>query len=270
MRLYSAINQDPNCLDLAREVTLRNVLLSYAYTDHKRPERTVEFFAALKGAGTEKTMLDCGAFTAFKQGGHVELTEYERAIDAIQPDVYFQLDVIGDPAETRRHLEQMRVDGYDPVPIFTRGAPWEDLERLKREGNYIALGNISAGRGTVHAMKPWLDNVFRILGPGVKTHAFGVTSGTALSTWPFYSADSTAVLKAASYGLARALDETGRFKNLWVNRKAEDAWRHPDLTDALGQKNWRQRRIKSAQGFAKLERHITKLWAARGVVWDDD
>jgi len=269
MRLYHATNQDPNIVKLASEVKLTNVLLSYAYTTPEKPEKTIAFFDAMRERGTERIMLDCGAFTAFKQGGHVELADYEKAIDLLKPDLYVQLDVIADPAATRVHLEQMRKDGYDPVPIFTRGAPWEDLLRLKDECDYIALGNISAGRGTVHAMKPWLDYVFHVLGPGFKTHAFGVTSSDALSTWPFYSADSTAVLKAASYGLARKLGPDGRFKNLWVNRKAADAWANPDLTDALGQKNWRQRRVKSAIEFERMQGYMTKLWAQRGVVWDD-
>lgn len=270
MRLYHAVNQDPNVVKLGAQVPLRNLLLSFAYTTPSKPEKTVAFFGEMRAHGTEKVMLDCGAFTAHKQGGEVDLAAYEQAIDRFKPDVYVQLDVIGDPETTRAYLERMRDDGYNPVPIFTRGAPWDDLRRLKTECDYIALGNISNGRGTVQAMKPWLDRVFAILGPGFKTHAFGVTSGTAMLAWPFYSADSTAVLKAASYGLARTMTAAGEFVNLWVNRKPDHAWRHPDLSDATGEKNWRARRVKTAQEIERLARHVTKVWAQRGIVWPDD
>lgn len=270
MRMYHAINQDPNVLRLAEEVPLPNILLSFAYTSPNKPEKTQAFFDGMRERGTESIMLDCGAFTAHMQGGEVSLADYERAIERWQPDVYVQLDVIGDADATRANLERMRKDGFDPVPIFTRGAPWEHLRRLKAETDYIALGNISNGRGTVQAMQPHLDKVFAILGPGVKTHAFGTTSGRVMLGWPFYSADSTAVLKAASYGLARELTPAGEFRNLWVNVKPEHTWRNPDLSDALGEKNWRARRVKSAREVEKLARHVTKVWATRGVVWPDD
>jgi len=266
---------------VASKVPVRRVLVSHAFGGAKLAAR-VELMRSL---GVTDLMLDSGAFTAHTLGHPVTLPDLYATIEATAPDVYVQLDVIGDAEATRSNLERMRADGFSPVPIFTRGAPWSDLDRLLDEGEtYIGLGNISLGRGTVAAMAPWLNGVFAKLrahqvehgGPLVRTHAFGITRSEPLLRWPFYSVDSAGVVKSSGFGCAiqENADGTITVRSVSPSRKggsSRQAWLNPTLTDAGADgPRYVARRIYSVGVMNRLEARLTRVWSMRGVEWPEE
>lgn len=275
MRLYYVGQLDDNLVDIAREAPLKNVLVSFVYAG-RNLERSASVMARLRAVGVERVFMDSGAFTAWNSGVDIDLKEYERVVEALQPDVYIQLDVIGDPKATRRNLLRMRKDGFDPVPVFTRGAPWNDLRRLKDETDYICLGNIA--RASEPVRREWLNGVFSVLGPGVRTHGLGVSTPRIMLEFPFYSVDSATAQKAAGYANV-ITKEGGRppapmaQKNLGKRKKLAFQYAHLfDVKDGeyVGGSKSRERLLHNVRALNELAEHVTKVWAARGVVWPDE
>lgn len=275
MRLYYVDALDDNLIRLVQDAPIPNVLVSFAYAGRDLDESR-RLMDELRAHGVDRIFLDSGAFTAWNKGIEIDIEAYEACIEALQPDVYVQLDVIGDPAATRANLERMRADGFDPVPVFTRGADWDDLRRLKDEGDYIALGNIAKEGDAVR--REWLSSVFAILGPGIRTHGFGVTTPRIMLDFPFYSVDSATAQKAAGYG--NVLSKSGGrprapLSQRNLQKKKSSAWDHAHLFDNVdgayvgGAKN-RERLVHNITALHELAQHVTKVWAARGVVWQDE
>jgi hypothetical protein len=247
-------------------------LVSYADVDNLASyTRSV---ALLRKHGVRRLFLDSGAFSAWTRGLTVEFEDLYELIDAFKPEVYVQLDVIGEPEGTRLNLERMRADGYRPLPVFTRGAPWSDLTRLLDEDeDYICLGNIAKAKKPVRM--EWCGKVFALTRdwcerndrPLTRYHAFGVTEQNVLTAFPFYSCDSSAALMVSAFGNTLAFRD-GRLRTLDLGgRHAHQA---PHLVDQLaGDLMYTTRRGASIEALNAMARHITKVWRERGVVWPD-
>lgn len=255
-----------------------NILVSYAYLGDLG--KATEYFAHLREWGATSLMLDSGAFTVFNSGGTVDLAEYGRAIAALKPEVYVQLDVIGDADGTRANLERMRAAGLKPLPVFTRGAPFEHLIRLLDEGeDYICLGNIAKAETQVRL--DWCRYVFHVTAKWMKKegrsrppryHAFGVTEPTVLFAFPFYSCDSSSGLMQAVFGRVFTYDRIRRrLTSVNVNSK-ETGWKCPEGIDVgVTEDRTRpqaERAVANARALEQMAADITAMWDARGVSWD--
>ncbi len=262
-------------------VSVRHFLASAAYL---RPAKARARCDEMRSCGVEELWLDCGS-PSVKSGvaEGLALAEYERMVERVEPDAHFQLDVIGNAAATRRHLEQMRKDGFAPIPIFTKGAPWDDLRRLLEEGeDLIALGGVSSGRGLTSGTQAFLTGCFSIarrwqLEQGrphpVRFHFLGVTQSAPLFDYPFFSSDSSGAVKAPGFGCLLTTTSTGQLKTRPVSlrqgeRGRENAGRYPALVDLPGDSKYLDRMVESQRVLNDLEARLTKVWAMRGVEWD--
>lgn len=173
-----------------------------------------------KGKPKIKLLLDSGAFSAWKRGIEINLSEYISYIKKHEHllESYVNLDVIpgkpGQPtsrAEVERaaqashdNLRKMKKAGLQPMPVFHFGEDFKWLTLLLNEKEpYIGIG------GLVAIPQPeqieWLDEVFSLLTnkkgwPIVKTHGFGVASFDLLKRYPWTTCDATSWALTAAYG----------------------------------------------------------------------
>lgn len=184
-----------------------NVLVAYPYAT----EATV---AAIKALGPNvRWLLDSGAFTAWKQGKPIALDDYCRFIERlpVEPWRYFMLDVIGQPEATARNYAAMRARGFAPVPIFTRGAPLEELEALYQTTDLVGIGGLVTRKQSPKAYLKWLWPRLR----GRRVHLLGFTQPEWLKHFRPYSCDSTSwMIRAAKYGCIPLYMGNGRFTNV--------------------------------------------------------
>ena len=280
MRLFHVFNTWEQYWSVGEHVDLPNVLSSYAYLEPL--EKVGEpFFRRMREDGVEAMFLDSGAFSADRIGKEIELAAYERAVEKLDPFCYAALDVIGDAAGTRKNLETMVKDGFKPVPVYTYGAPWRDLEELLDDGyDYIAFGGL-VGRNKTYlqehfkrgfaVISRWLERNGRDPWPmPIRIHSFGVNSAPVMLAHPIYSSDTAAVMKLAAYGQAFRLKESGTVTSWKPHSDRDDAWRKPELSDKVtGAKQYLRRRVENALALNAQAEHITRVWAERGLVWSE-
>lgn len=161
---------------------------------------------------TIETILDSGAFSAWRRGEVIVLSEYIEFIKANKQWIswYVNLDCIpGKPAKepTEAEKEQaaetswqnyisMREAGLDPIVVYHKGEHIKWLHKMLDYGcKHIGIGGLVANRNTENR-REWLDQVFMELTdssgrPIVDTHAFGVTAVELLFRYPWTTVDST-------------------------------------------------------------------------------
>lgn len=144
-----------------------------------------------------RLLIDSGAFTNWKQGKEVSVDEYMRFLDnfPLEPWGYFVLDKVGDPEGTWKNYEKMINSGYKPIPIFTRGAPIEHLERYYEHSDLVGIGGLVQTRGN----KGYLKYFMEVVGSR-KIHWLGFTRPEFLHQYRPYSADSSSWSAAIQYG----------------------------------------------------------------------
>lgn len=219
-----------------------------------------------------KIFIDSGAFTAHTQGIDIDLGEYCDWLHKWKHRirVYASLDVIGDWKGSLRNQREMEDRGLTPLWVFHQGSPFEVLEEMIQEYDYIAIGGLVGKRASKTALVAFLDRCFQILGKywPKKAHAFGMTSVPLLQRYPFYSADSTSWLQGSRTG--QLYHFTGRgFSTTGTSSQDEASHRTIHLTDN-GDKRWKDRVIHNAQEWLKFERYLTELWHRRGITFPND
>jgi hypothetical protein len=167
-----------------------------------------------------KLLLDSGAFSAWKRGIEINLSEYIAYIKKHEHllESYVCLDVIpGKPGQvpkpseveaaaqaSYKNQQAMKKAGLTPIPVFHYGESFKWLERYLEDGEpYIGLGGM--GNPSTQQQIQWLDQVFtRITDkdgwPIVKTHGFGVASFDLLKMYPWTTCDATSWALTAAYG----------------------------------------------------------------------
>jgi hypothetical protein len=162
--------------------------------------------------------LDSGAFTAKSTGFRIDLADYTAACRDADADEVAGLDVIGDPAATRRNLEAMWASGVPAIPTFHFGSPWAELAWCAAGAPKIALGGVArAGKKRV----PWILQCFARVWPK-PVHGFGVASVDALRAVPFHSVDASSWLYAPQ-AMGHYAGYTGRQMPL-RSRGVKDFW----------------------------------------------
>lgn len=191
------------------------ILISYAYWTKK-----VE--AALKPyEGRYRLLLDSGAFTAFKQGKHVNLDEYCAFVKdpPVPIERYFTLDVIGDPKATRRNLDTMLKRGLNPIPVFTRGEDGKSLEAFYEVSDLVAIGGVAGTPGAASYVK-WFEEEIRNDRP---VHWLGFWDHDMGLYYKPRSSDGTGWMRARRWGCGRLYVGRGRFVDL--DRRRTGGWR---------------------------------------------
>jgi len=168
-----------------------------------------------------RLFLDSGAFGAWSRGKEIDVRDY---IDYIKDNErfiwnYVNLDVIpgkfGRRDNSQREVEESAVGSYKnqkimkkaglhPIPVFHQGERMHWLEQFLRDGEpYIGLSASKFVR--VDEQKRWLDMCFARLcdkqgRPLVKTHGFALTAYPLLTSYPWYTVDSTTWSLTPGYG----------------------------------------------------------------------
>ncbi|MFY9839268.1 MAG: hypothetical protein WAK55_22885 [Xanthobacteraceae bacterium] len=163
-----------------------------------------------------KLLLDSGAYSAFRQGVSLNLSDYIAFIKRNEQyfDRYISFDTIPgtggrrtlDSAQVERAAQQtyrdhqrMKDAGLTPIPVFHQDDDFKWLARyLSDREPYIAL---AAHGGHAHNDIPWFDDCFALIErPRVKIHCLGNTKSAVLRRFPFTSTDSSSWLQQAKVG----------------------------------------------------------------------
>jgi len=169
-----------------------------------------------------KFYLDSGAFTAWKAGKVITIDQYCRFISdlKIKPWRYFTLDVIGDPKKTKENFIQIKKNGFNPVPIFTRGEDLKELDFYYDHSDCVAIGGLvgtSGNKGYVKGLMKYIGNR--------KTHWLGFNAKEYLSHYKPYSCDSSSWNFSFRYASAKIYDRNGIWipftKNDFINKPSQ-------------------------------------------------
>lgn len=173
--------------------------------------------------------VDSGAYSVHTKGKEVNVDEYIEYVNARQGcfQAIAQVDKIpgefGKPKTIQQlteapelswqnylYMRERVIDKDCLLPIFHQGEDFKHLVRMlewtDENGKHIPYIGISPANDVSNKQKDtWLSVVFKVIksssNPNVKTHAFGMTSFKLLEKYPLYSADSTAWLLRAAYGV---------------------------------------------------------------------
>lgn len=190
----------------------RYLLESYHYI-HKP-----KFVEKIRKDGAQ-VFLDSGAFSAYTQGVDVDIDAYCRYIqehrdiivDAEGTLCASVLDGIGDPLLTWQHQRYMEKKGVQPLPCFHFGEDERYLEWYIQHYDYITLGGMVAQHRK--DLIVWLDRIWdRYLTDGsgrprIRVHGFGLTTGSLVARYPWYSVDSSGWVQSARTGGVMLLPE---------------------------------------------------------------
>lgn len=212
-------------------------------------------------------IVDSGAFSVWNSGKTLQrddLLQYYKTLHAYRNDLIFiNLDVI--PGERgrkptkeeaelacRRGLDNyhyFKKNGINPLPVFHEGDNFDYLEVFKNETDYIAISpaNDSSRQRRIR----WLDMVYSNLKANYKTHGLAATAQPLLERYPFYSVDSINWKASVMYGRGIYYDHETTSK---LARSREMKY---------------HLLVKEIEHYVKLEDYVTKLWAKRGVTWNN-
>lgn len=182
-----------------------NLLVSFAYC----ATQDVSQLRASMPCG--RIMLDSGAFTASTSGRPVNLDDYARFLDT-WPDVFdhsVTLDVIGDPAATKRNTFKLHGMGHNVMPVFTRGEKVAEFDAMVRDSGYVCVGGgVGMSKTFGVPRMAMLQRRAEDMGGGI--HALGISGHVALAKIRPYSCDSSRVSIAFKLGYLLVYTRTKR------------------------------------------------------------
>lgn len=233
----------------------KNRLLTYAQRSTK-----VWGFWLNPEVQPKRLFVDSGAYTAWTQGARIDLDEYCAFLkrNAQQISVYAVLDVIGDYQGTAANQVRMEASGLSPLPVFHKGSPFTELERICERYSYFAIGGLVRARDRFC----FLDQCFTIIKKKwpIKVHAFGAAGQGTLERYPFYSCDSSSAFIGGSMGQT----------STWDGRKIVSEYKRADLMIARrSREQFAKRMLHNIENSVYLQNYITDLWARRGIRWDE-
>ena len=182
-----------------------DALVSYHYF------RADEVMNLVMGPGKYRMIADSGAFSAFSQGAKITLSEYAAWCRKWRPHLFWiaSLDVFGNPEATLANFRELR-DRHqvESVPTIHVGCDPKWLDVYAAEGvDFVGLGGMvglgpRVGRWLVHVVRYARDRH-----PGMRFHAWGMTSPRLLDQVPIYSADSSGLVSGPTmYARLRLYD----------------------------------------------------------------
>lgn len=182
-----------------------NILTTPGYWDQRKQN-------LIEALGSQvRLLIDSGAFAAWKHGKPAILADYIAFLRQMEykPWGYFNLDVVGDPVASWRNYNLMLDAGLRPIPIFTRGASLDELDRYYESTDIVAVGGLVGTTRANGYLRHFMDAV-----AGRQVHWLGVASPALLRYYKPYSCDSSSAQAAARYGSLHLYLGKGRFKNI--------------------------------------------------------
>ncbi|VVB51667.1 Uncharacterised protein [uncultured archaeon] len=329
MILYTAGNMNPQVLaGMSERTNAKNWLETNA---HKGSRDCADWFASPFCADTEgngvtgfRLFIDSGAFTAWVKGkpiDHDAYIQYCKGLleTAVCPVVFASLDVIpgsltGPPLEEndpefaraaaagwQNYLKE-KAAGLKTIPTFHQGDPWEFLDLMMADTDYIGISPRKVAKTTAQK-GDWLNQVFQRIDaagklpkPGnmhnaIKTHGLGVSSPVFMETFPFYSVDSTRWLQGGNGyffffdGHRIQLIFSTDWGGLHWSVKDKMHFRGRCTGEIYAPTSWTLSAIhhyrapyqaklvyyfheRGIRADAEMNAHIIEHWEARGVTWN--
>ena len=151
--------------------------------------------------------LDSGAFSGDSQNKPVDVDTYMEYIKENEEhiDIYPVLDVIGKEKETWENQKIMEDNGLNPMPVFHVEDNIKYLHRCL-EYDYFCLGGM-AGGASAQSRQHFLNKCFTLICdtpdhfPKCKVHGFGLASPSLMTTYPFYSIDTSSWVAYSRFGI---------------------------------------------------------------------
>ena len=127
-----------------------NILINF-HALSKSPREVEGLSKVLDCNPSMNFFLDSGAFPAWNSGRKIVLENYIQFLKdpPLRIDRYFTLDVIGDTKATKVNYLKMLEAGLNPIPVFTRGASFDDIDFYYQTSDLISLGGL-VGLRKVH------------------------------------------------------------------------------------------------------------------------
>jgi len=266
LNLYLAGADNTHWIKALNESTARSVLASY-FSIKEQNSNPGNFFAHKINA--PNLFIDSGAYSAWRKQIVIDIDEYCDFLHKYQDKItiYAGLDVIGDSDMTMKHQRYMEDKGLKPIPTFHHGSDFGLLREIVKEYPYIALGNMVPLSRDKPQLAEWLDQVFSIIGPGIKVHGFGMTNPGFILRYPFYSVDSTTWLGGSMRAEVHTFQGAKGMKVTYSKMENKATLDSIKLTDDGGQKRWFQRVTNNAIEWQKFGDFATRVWEERGIIW---
>lgn len=232
-----------------------NILQSYYYLI--KDGKPSQFALLRERARDINLFLDCGAYTVATTGAHVALDNYIEYIkEAVLPfKEYFTLDVLGNPVETDKNFNIMVEAGLHPIPIFTKHAPFKDIDRMYKSHPLIAIGALEGGQSRIEM--GYIKRIMREIGSR-KVHWLGYANRNMLYYYKPYSCDNSTITCGFRYGVVQFYLGKGRWLSLSrqeLLKKAPNSYIRKlfniygrDYRDMLKKENWFE--IKGSEPIA--------------------
>lgn len=313
MILYCAGNMAPEILAAMAERTgALNWLETYA---HKGSRDCADHFASFECMEQHfRLFVDSGGFTVWCEGNaaidHDAYIAYAKDLlcRAVYPErvVFASLDIIpgtldGDyPTEEEFHdaatrgwanYQKERAAGLKTIPTLHQGDPWEFLDMMAADTDYIGISPRKVDATTREKFE-WLNDVFRridAMGKGpkpgnmhnaLKTHGLGVSSPRLMTTYPWFSVDSRGWLQAGKGYFCF-------FDGSRIQRVPSSEWgRRANETHTIAsghglsaihhyKRPYEAKLVyyyheKAMRADAELNHYMTEHWKNRGVDWNHD
>ncbi len=151
-------------------------------------------------------MLDSGAYSAFTRGKEIDIDQYAEycKIHGHMFECCVTLDVIGDGKRSYENWLYLRKKGLDILPVYHIGTDEKWLVKYLKKTEYIGLGavaKVSSAQRMLSLSRIWQKYLIdRKSIPVAKVHGMGLTAMKIMTTYPWYSIDSTTAVLAAGYG----------------------------------------------------------------------
>lgn len=206
MDLYFVCTNDKVEKEAIRNVQPERILMSYHYLKKAPLKRIVEELGY-----QPKIMLDSGAFSYWTKGKNVSIIDYMKYIKENEEYIteYMALDVMDNPNISIKYYEIMKMEGFNPIPVYHYGDDESYLQRYVDDGNtYIALGKTVPIKNK-NVVKNWVNDLIEKY-PNVKFHLLGSSGKIITRNTRIHSVDASTWIRRAIIGFPRHIQGTDR------------------------------------------------------------
>lgn len=170
------------------------ILISFAYMKDSLIDTLKEH------QDTFEIILDSGAFTAFNTGRSITIKDYINFLEkSVLPfTYYFSLDSIGNTEKSYENYNILCKEGFNPVPVFTRGDKPELFEEYYSRRGFVGIGGIAGTADNKFYLKNLYDN--HIVKREKQVHWLGFWDRDFLLYYKPFACDTQSWMSAARFG----------------------------------------------------------------------
>jgi hypothetical protein len=261
MRYYFAGTESKTRAEWIKEVGAKNSLESAYALRFKRIPNETQF---------NNFLLDSGGFTLRKNGESIDVGKYVYYINKYDVKFAFNMDT----ADLTESIENQRVlEAYTNatiIPVY-HYSEWirDDVRELIGEWaekyKYISIAAIAAPNPT--ARSRFYEYCFSVVKDKSRIHGLAATKIDDMLNFPFYSVDSTTWINAEKFGEYHEFIDGRIIKHKSLKQEAKlgtNRIQNINLVE-YDRKRFFQ---ASAKAYIAFETYVTRLWAERGIVYD--